>query len=329
MGRKITIENVRSFVEDKDGELLSTKYESSHKHLQVKCNCGHIWKITWNNLKNNKWCPKCGKKKTAKASKSRRNSIEKAQKYARSKNGECISKKYNNAHEKLEWKCEKGHKWKSSYHTVVNGKSWCWECFKKETAGRYHIGNINEIKKIIESREGKLLSKNYENAYTKLKIECKHGHRWEATTHMLKNGGTWCPCCQQYKGERIFRNLLEFLIDDKFPKRKPEWLINKQGNRLELDGYNEKLKLAFEYQGRQHFQKIPVYHKSNKQFKKCQEHDKIKKDTLKKKNISIIYPTDYLKPKEYANFILEELRTLNLDHLIKKDINSVDINSFY
>jgi hypothetical protein len=48
-----------------------------------------------------------------------------------------------------------------------------------------------------------------------------------------------------------------------FPKCRPEWLRTEQGGQLELDGYNESLALAFEYQG--------PYHTSSSQIRRDRE----------------------------------------------------------
>ena len=49
----------------------------------------------------------------------------------------------------------------------------------------------------------------------------------------------------------------------KFPKVRPTFLRNPKTNRcLELDGYNKKLKLAFEYDGYQHYIYPNKFHKS-------------------------------------------------------------------
>jgi hypothetical protein len=49
------------------------------------------------------------------------------------------------------------------------------------------------------------------------------------------------------------RKIIEDLTGVKFPKARPKWLQGRGRLPLELDGYNEKLKVAFEYQGGQHY----------------------------------------------------------------------------
>lgn len=49
------------------------------------------------------------------------------------------------------------------------------------------------------------------------------------------------------KSEEATREIFEDIFDAKFPTSRPEWL-----GGLELDGYNEKLGVGFEFQGPQH-----------------------------------------------------------------------------
>ena len=46
----------------------------------------------------------------------------------------------------------------------------------------------------------------------------------------------------------------EHIFQRKFIKVKPDWLVNSRGRKMELDGYNKKLKIAFEHQGEQHYE---------------------------------------------------------------------------
>jgi hypothetical protein len=55
--------------------------------------------------------------------------------------------------------------------------------------------------------------------------------------------------------------LFERIFDAPFPKARPKWLVNERGKRMELDGLNPERKIAFEYQGRQHFTDVPFFHR--------------------------------------------------------------------
>ena len=56
----------------------------------------------------------------------------------------------------------------------------------------------------------------------------------------------------------------EKLFEKKFPKNRPEFLRRSNGRKLELDGYNEELEIAFEYQGKQHYEYLHCFHRQRK-----------------------------------------------------------------
>lgn len=51
----------KTLVEEKKGTLISdlSVYINAHSHLSIKCQNDHVFKITLNNLKHDKWCSKC------------------------------------------------------------------------------------------------------------------------------------------------------------------------------------------------------------------------------------------------------------------------------
>lgn len=136
-----------------------------------------------------------------------------------------------------------------SYHSAVNGGNWCRECYKDERTKEC----INHAK----NKKGEFLSTAYVNRDAKLKWKCDNEDHepWEATYDGVVRVGTWCPeCGKENKSEDKIRKIFEIVFDKPFPSIRPEWNRNpKTGRKLELDGYNEDLGIAFEHHGPQHY----------------------------------------------------------------------------
>lgn len=111
--------------------------------------------------------------------------------------------------------------------------------------------------------------------------------------------------------EDICREIFEELLNEEFPSCRPDWLKNPNTNRnLELDGYCEKLKLAFEYDGEQHFVYPNSFHKSKKEFVDQRKRDDLKERICKIKRIYLIRIPWYVKDLE--QYIRDELSLLKI-----------------
>lgn len=118
---------------------------------------------------------------------------------------------------------------------------------------------------------GECLSTKYVRCTEKLKWKCYYGHEWESSLNSVKNNNSWCPKCNINIGEEITRNIMNILFDAKFTTQYPELLEG-----LELDGYNEDLSIAFEYDSIQYFKFVRHFHRTKKGFR-----DQIERDTRK------------------------------------------------
>lgn len=103
------------------------------------------------------------------------------------------------------------------------------------------------------------------------------------------------------------------IFEDKFglPFKKirhPDIVNPDTGELLELDGYNEYLKLAFEYQGFQHYYYPNKYHKSQKEFDDQVKRDQYKVQRCKELGITLIV-ISYKHKRHLNNFITEELKS--------------------
>ena len=116
-----TIQDMQRMAVEKGGKCLSQEYKGARIHLTWQCAKGHdAWEAKPYNIKTGYWCPTCAKRPIV--------SITDMQKIAADRNGKCLSKKYLNAHSKLEWQCAEGHKpWKASPNKVKRG-NWCPLC---------------------------------------------------------------------------------------------------------------------------------------------------------------------------------------------------------
>lgn len=169
---------------------------------------------------------------------------------------------------------------------------------------------IESAHRIAQENDGKCLSKEYINYNTKLEFKCNTcNHNWLLTPNGLRMGN-WCPNCKSLRSERLCREYLENKTLKQFPKIKPTWL-----HGLELDGYCKELNLAFEYNGKQHYEFVNIFHTSKKDLKAQQIRDKNKEELCNKKKIALIkihYKYNSKNPKRMYNYIDNQLNILDI-----------------
>lgn len=205
------------------------------------------------------------------------------QDYALSKGGKCLSLEYNTVHEKLLWECHLGHVWEAIPSNVKRGK-WCSVC-----SGNKKL-TLDVCIKYATDKGGKCLSTVYVNAATPLMWECCYGHVWNANFNNVKSKNSWCPECSANNiGEAACRAFFEQFFGKLFPKIRPSWLRTDEHYRgLELDGFNEELGLAFEYQGPQHYEVDGFFIRSEDRLNQRVADDKLKVELCNVNNVKVI-----------------------------------------
>ena len=111
------------------------------------------------------------------------------------------------------------------------------------------------------------------------------------------------------------KDIFERVYGVEFKKIRPSFLKNPATNKnLELDGYNDKLRIAFEYNGSQHYFYNPHFHKDKKAFEDQLKKDQLKKELCQKNNIHLVVIPYDLRENELENFIIQNLPSrTNLD----------------
>jgi hypothetical protein len=326
MGKKLSIELAKQIALENNGICLSETYSSCQK-LLWRCSKDHEWYAKIDSIKNRKsWCRIC-------SDNNKKLNINDAKKIAKQNGGHCLSINYINTATKMIWECSKKHQWNATFMQIRAGR-WCPKC-----AGNFKL-NIGDAKKAAQNNGGKLLSKKYINANTKLKWKCRHGHIFsKKLTEIIAGKKIWCPECSCWSSEEICRTFLEKIFNTAFKKVRPKWLLNDRNNCMELDGLSEIMIngkfLAFEHQGEQHFTK----NKTNSNYfgdfslKQRKIDDKVKVKLCNDRNIILIQIPQLMqrtKLKNLASFIKNKCLKNKLDisgYDFEQEINLSSVNS--
>lgn len=267
--RKKSYEEVKAYIEGFGYELLSTEYVRAKEKLKMRCPKGHICFIVWNAFQQGQRCSKCKG--------GVRHSYEDIKKYIESFNYKILSNEYKNNHTKLILRCPKNHEFKMDFGHFKREQR-CPIC---QGVFKY---TIEEVKEYIKSFEYELLSTEYKNTHSKLKVKCFNNHEYEVTFHNFQQGYR-CPICNISKGEQriidwLDNNNIEYIYDQPYFKD----LLSPLGNPLRPDFILPDYKIWIEYDGEFHFNKY--YEEQN--FEAIQIHDKLKDSYAKEKGWELI-----------------------------------------
>lgn len=106
------------------------------------------------------------------------------------------------------------------------------------------------------------------------------------------------------RGEMECKRAVESITGKTFTKCRPSFLRNSvTESNLELDCYNDELKIAVEYNGEQHYNFIPYFHKTKDAFYNIKYRDEIKKRLCFENAIRLIVVPYDVKLCEIESFI--------------------------
>jgi hypothetical protein len=293
-----SIERVRTIAESKNFILLDSEYIGIQVPMNWKCKiCNYEWKTSFSNInrKTRTKCPMCNGSRS-------RYRFEEVKEIAKSKNLACLDEEYIDCFRQMNWKCLKCERiWKTSFRSIVQNIG-CIKCTFDEKMKL----SIDTVKERIKDRPIKCLETKYENTKAKMRWKCDIcDYIWSAEFNHICHSNSGCPNCSSYKTEKLCRKIFEELLSFKFPKRRPRFLTG-----LELDGYCRALRLAFEYQGLQHYEYTEYFHETIEDFFRLQERDKIKKELCELNDIYLIeipYMYDFKNENKLRDFIRKKL----------------------
>ena len=183
MGKRLTYEFVKNFIEDREHTLVSNEYINSTIKLDVMCPEGHIYPIAFSNFKAGWRCPKCSGK--------HKHTYDEVKEYMSQFGYTPISKTYENTKTILDIMCPEGHIYKARFNDFKTGNR-CHKCSYIRMSKRMTF-TYEYVKECIENEGYKLLSKTYKNSKTLMKVMCPEGHIYKTNLAIFRRHK--CPKC--------------------------------------------------------------------------------------------------------------------------------------
>ena len=281
----LTYEDVKNYIETNTPyKLVSTEYVKANNKLDVECHKHGIFKIRYSCIKSGVGCSKCYNDKLKNKYEDVKNYIETNTPY------KLVSTEYVGTFNQLEILCKTHGVFKIKYDNIKQGNG-CRRCSNESLADKRKY-NYKDVKNYIETNTPyKLVSTEYVNNREKLDLECLD-HGLIKITYGSITQGRGCKQCAfeqtESKGEKQCREIFQRLTGKEFINIRPDFMKNPETkHNLELDGYCKELNLAFEYDGKQHFESVNLFG-GEKSLKKTIHLDSLKNELCINNNVKLI-----------------------------------------
>lgn len=294
---KITnkIKNSRLFVE-KANKIYNNKYSYEkvdyiNDHIKVCIICsehGEFWQTPKAHLNGN-GCPKCAGRRPFKYS------AEENEKMCRQIHGDKYEYFFTGNErrdEKVKIKCRK-HNY--IFEQILDQHLRGCECPICSGSGTSNTERFIISAKEVHGDHYDYSKVDYKGKDVKVEIICPiHGSFWQTPHDHISGCG--CKFCKSYRRqERLFFKLKEIFPEEKWKfEYSPDWL-----GLYRIDIFNERINLAIEYNGEQHYKPVEVFG-GKIGHEKCKERDQKKAKLLEEHGCKL-----YIIP--YWEYNLEEI----------------------
>jgi len=290
-------------------------YKEWNSPVECICDdCGYKWKGRAAVLLYGGKCPKCARRE---ANVKESLSIDVIKERLSEVNKDImIIGDYHGIHKKIECLCLiDGTKWEPIVSHLLSGECSCPTCKRERMRARSALSQEQFVSKAeVKNPNIKIVGK-YVNNNTPVLCTCKiHGGDILANPRtILYKYGHLCPMCTQSIGESKLLKLLEkynigYISQYSFSDC-------KRINKLRFDAYDEVNKIAYEYQGEQHYRLADFSSKGREwaiqQFELNKQRDQIKREYCKSHNIHLI-EIPYWETDNMEDFLIEKWRQLSL-----------------
>lgn len=249
--RRLDFESINLDMDSRGIELLSKKseYVNSETKLLSRCKeCRKVWRARAHDFRNTgTGCPNCGHKRGGR--KRALTTAQAAQNLA--KLGITLLSEYENSQKPIRVRFDAcGHEVERTYNHLSRWPK-CGLCAPNARA------TAEDYRDTARMFSGKILKMASRVSRDSLWL-CPLGkHKFERSLESIRTCKTFCTVCTRAYGEMLCRAAVEKLFGTTFRSKRMPGMKSPKGRLLELDIYNEKLRIAVEHHGAQHYRPMP------------------------------------------------------------------------
>ena len=286
--KRLTYELVKEFIEGLGYELIDKECIKYYSKLTIKDKDGFYYHVLFKHIKNGHIPNKFYN--------SNPYSIQNIKTWCilNNKPFEILENKFIDArHHKYKWKCFKEdcqEVFEMTWSHVHRGCGCPYCCGKKlGLSNCLATKNPDLAAEWHPTKNGELTPHNVTvNSGKKIWWKCKDcEHEWYTKIYH-RSSGSGCPMCNFSKGENRIKEYLDLNIVRYISQKEFKGLVGVGDGNLSYDFYLPEHNMLIEYQGGQHEQYIPYFHKNKTNFKKQQQYDMLKKEYAKQNNINLL-----------------------------------------
>lgn len=294
-------EETKKIVEKEGYSLLSIENKKGIKHLTLKCDKHGIFIQRFHLFRSGHRCKACSSEQFK--DKLCINTSD-AQKIIDSWGYKGFYPKNLGVGRKFEVECPKHGKILTTLTDLRCGHG-CFDCGVEKNANKKRYSQ-DKIASDIEKKGYKLLSV-YQNNHAILDLECPIHGIFQSRYHDIQQKDAGCPSCSSLKREKKTRQIFESILGASFNStRMPDFRMSDTKRSLQLDGYNQDLKLGFEYDGEQHYNYCGFL-QTKDTFVRQNYRDLCKDLFCQQLGVYLIRVPYYLKDSQMFDFISKEI----------------------
>ena len=267
-------------------------YQGRFKKIKHKCVCGSEWSITPSDVLGGDYCG-CNKGRKPWTHEEYLNKLkEKEINFIPLEN-------YIDNNTKIKHKCILCEKlWDSTPSRIIRKVTSC--CSRKEKTWT-HAEYLEELEK---KNRDVLPLELYINAKTPILHQCSCGNEWKVTPNNILTHDKKCGC-EFSKGEI---DIKEFLLQNNFSFEREYSFDDLKKSRFDfaIFNINKKVKILIEFNGKQHYEFVPYWHKNQKGFEIQKNRDERKRQYAKVNKIPLIEIPYWENTIEYLEDVLKK-----------------------